>query len=223
MPSIEYSAPMKPTPRPILALVGLLSLFLLASGGYGVWFAIDLQAWFRIGFEVVLVVSGVIGLLTALNRFPSAPAWAMSCVGGAAVICALLANSAGGMGQVAGFSPGAIVRSAITNPHAAARLGAGFGMLALAALTLMLRSPAVSFRRFGLGVLCLAPVIVIGALWFAGPLSQFFGGLNPIIQTVIAVLAFFSVVALVSAGGHNLIRALEAGVEGQDERNANAA
>ncbi len=214
---------MKSTPRFILALVGLLSLFLLGSGGYGVWFAISLGAWFRIGFEVVLALAGVFGIVTALNLFRSAPAWAMSCAGGAAVVCALLANSAGGTGQVAGFSPGAIVRSAVTNPHSAARLGAGFAVLGLAALTLMLRHPSVSFRRFAIGLACLAPVAIAAALWIAGPLGQLVGGLNPIVQTMLAVLVFFAVVALVSAGGHYLIRALEAGVEDPDEHHANAA
>lgn len=223
MGSIEYSDCMTSTPRFILAILGLFSLFLIGSGGYGMWFAISLEAWFRIGFEVVLAIAGVIGVLTALGRFRQAPAWAMACVGGATVVCALLANTAGGVGQVAGFSPGAIVRSALADTHSAIRLGVGFGALGLSALTLMLRSPGTSFRRLALGLLCLAPVAIAGALWFAGPLSQWVTGLNPIVQTVLATLAFVAAVALISAGGHCLVRALEAGVEGADRRNADAA
>ena len=115
---------MKPTPRFILALFGLVSLFILGAGAYGVWFAINASAWFRIGFEAILVMAGVFGVLIAMGRFQAGPVWAMTCVGGATVVSALLANSAGGAGQVAGFSPGAIVRSAMSNPFAAARLGA---------------------------------------------------------------------------------------------------
>ena len=214
---------MKPTPRFILALFGLVSLFILGAGAYGVWFAINASAWFRIGFEAILVMAGVFGVLIAMGRFQAGPVWAMTCVGGATVVSALLANSAGGAGQVAGFSPGAIVRSAMSNPFAAARLGAGFGALALGALTLMLRHPSKSFRHAVIGLVCLAPVAAAGALWMFGPLGRLISSLHPVLQTVLAVFAFFAIVALVSAGGHNLIRSLEVGVEGQDEPHANAA
>src|SRR5690606_13207099 len=112
------------------------------------------------------------GLLTALRRFEAGPVWAMTCVAGATLVAGLLANSAGGQGEVAGMTPGAMVRSAIRNPHAAARLAAGFVVLILGGWTLMARSPRISFRRFGIGVGLLAPLALGAGLWFAGPLAD---------------------------------------------------
>lgn len=204
---------MKSTPLPIRVVIGVLSVLLLVSGAYGVWESVSMEAWFRIGFEVVLTLAGAIGLLTAMGRFESGPVWSMSCVSGAVFVCALLANSAGGEGQATAMTPGAMVRSALRNPHSAARLGVSLIILLMAGLTLLLRSPRVGFQRLFIGLGLLAPIAAGAALWFAGPLRSLVDGLHPVLQTALALLAFFAVVFLVSAGGHYLIRALEAGVE----------
>lgn len=198
------------TPRAILVLLGLISLFVVISGAAGIWQSFESQAWFRVGFEGSLTFVGIFGLLTALGRFQSAAVWSMTTVGGVVTVASMLAFfTRGGAPSTIGL---AIFRDMIHDPHAAARLLAGISMLILASLTLLLRGRTLAFRRLFKGLAFLAPVALVALLWFAGPLARLFDGLNVIVQSALVFFGFFIFLFLISAGVHFVIRALEAGV-----------
>ena len=203
-------------PRPsrlILVPAFLLSAAVLAGGVFGVWRAIGEGMWFRLGFEVVLVVAGLIGVFAGLGRFRSAPAWALMSVGGTVVVAAFMANLSGGTGQGASFNLSGFFQRYAQDPISAGQLGAGALILTLSVLVLVTRSPRVSFTRLGIGLALLAPVVVGAALWFTGPLRTWVHGLHPIVQAFFGLVAFIGILVLVSVGGNLVIRSLEAGGE----------
>ena len=208
---------MKPPPKTILAIVGLVSAFIIISGAIGLWQSIDAQAWFRIGFESVLTLSGVIGLLTALGRFNSSPAWSMISITGAILVCTLLANATSGHGAGMGMNPVALFRSALKDQMSLARLVSGGVMGIMFVLTLFVRAPGVTLGRLLRGGACLAPVVATVVLWRMGPLKTWVYSLNVIVQTGLAIVAFFASLILISAGVHYLIRSLEAGAEATEK------
>lgn len=202
-----------PAPRWILALTLVASLALVATAPMVAWSSASVSLWHRFGFQLLIALTGVIGVLTGVGRFRSAPAWALLCVGWTAAVAATLSLITRGFAQGARFTPTGMVTRAQNDPLVALQILAGVVILALAAATLMARRPRVALRRFGLGVALLAPVIVGAALSFSAPVRSAFLGLHPIVIAVLALVAFLVAIALVSAGGHFLIRALESGVE----------
>lgn len=181
-----------------------------ASGGY----------WHRAAFQAIVILAGAIGVGIGLGCFRGASSWAMSSVGATVVIAAVLANTSGGAATGTRFNlTGMFVRFR-NDPPAAVELLAGLSMLALAGLTLMLWAPGVAFGRLVAGVGLLAPVVAGVWMVWVGPLSGWALSLHPIAQAVLALVGFLIALALVSAGGHLIIRALEA--DAAEPRHADA-
>jgi len=200
------------SPRPpkwILALALALSLGIVVSALAGLWVSAGAGNWVRAGFEALLLTAGVFGALTGLGFFRGGPAMALTCVGGAAFFATVITFiTRTGRPTTAGTE---MVIAILTDPHAGARLAASllFGMLAAA--TLMARRPGPALRYLAIGLILLAPVAAMAAAWRWTALGGWIGGLNPVVVTLLAVVGFLLVVALVSTGLHNLIRALEVG------------
>lgn len=199
------------TPRFILILTGLLSAFILVSAAMGIYHSILARAWFHTSFEVTLLIAGVIGLLTAFDRFRSSQAMSLTCVGGVVIFSTIFAFITQG-GRPSSLGSQLLIDMS-RDLHTAARLAVGGTIALLAALTLMLRSPRIAFGRLALGLGLLAPIAIVGGLWVAGPLARFIATLSPLVQTILAVVGFFIFLILISAGLHFIIRSLESGVE----------
>jgi hypothetical protein len=202
---------MPKTPKPILIAAALISAFVLVTVGFGLVHAIQSQASFRIGFESVLLIASLMGLLTGLGRFRSSTAMALMCVAGVVVFCSFFSYLTRG-GRPAAIGMRLLV-DLVSDPFTAARLASGVTLALLSILTIVLREPTIATKRFVLGIALLAPVVGGLALWRVGSVANAISSLHPLVLTAIGFVAFFLTVALVSSGVHFLIRSIEAGVD----------
>ena len=82
-------------------------------------------AWFMLGFELVLVVGAVMGVLTGLGRFREGPAAAIACVAGVTLVASFLGYLGAGR-QLYGHDllPPLVAREALVRLAGVVRLGA---------------------------------------------------------------------------------------------------
>jgi hypothetical protein len=195
-----------PPPNWALALAGLASLGLgalaLLRGFQGATASPPLP--FTIVFDSLGLLAAVFGLLAALGKFNYGPAVALTSVAGVSVVAAGLGfdTSAGGFSAIP-RDPMVLVRVALSGV-----------ILALGATIVLVRQPKESFRRVAVGVLLLVAAVGVGAIWTLPPLRAWLSSKTVLglASAVVALIATATLlVGLVSAAGHNLIRAFEFG------------
>lgn len=130
-------------------LIGLLSALTAAWAFVGVILAVTLPQtpiWTLFGFELVIAVSSLLGVLLGLGRFREAPALALACVAGTILVGSFLGyrGSAGAVGSLS------------LKTWVVGRIAIGAVLAALAALTVLVRN------RKSWGALCLGAMF--GAL-----------------------------------------------------------
>jgi hypothetical protein len=160
-------------------------------------------SWALFGFEVVVAVAAVLGLLFGRGRYGDGPGMALACIAGTIL-------AASGLGWA---GAGRQLLSVSLTPVLAGRILAAGTLAACGAWCVLSRHPR-SIRLAAVGAALLAPV-AMGAGAFMHPTGRRIIdralGTSSGVQAVVAVLAFFLAVGLVSAGGHLLIRAFELG------------
>lgn len=184
-----------------LACVGLGALSLL-RGFQGVTASPPLP--FTIAFDSLGVLAAVFGVLAGLGRFNVAPAMALLCVAGASGVAALL-----GFDVASGGMTGAL-----RDPFVLSRVALCGVILALAAVVVLIRKPGESLRRVLVGVVLLAATAGVSGVWTLPPLKAWLssGNMLGLASAVVALIATAVLaIGLVSAAGHNLIRAFESG------------
>lgn len=193
-------------PRPILALAAGLSACVALSGLFGV--SLGLRGspanWFVVGLEAVIVFAGVMGVLAAtrpVRGFREGPAIGMLCVAGSAIGCAGLSYIA----LRAGFN--GIQRDPLT----IARFAAAGGLVALAALTVLLRKPRQTVRPLLLSAAMLAISLGIGAIFGAPGPRHMIHGTHAIVEALIFLIGGVVFVGFFSAGVHLMITAFDRG------------
>ncbi len=196
-----------PPPKWALGLVGLASLALgalaLLRGFQGATASPPLP--FTIVFDALGVLAAIFGVLTALGRFNFGPATALTCVAGVSVVCAALGFDTVGGG---GFS--AIAR----DPMVLTRIALSMGVLALGGVIVLVRDPRDSFRHLFVGLALLVASVVVAGIWLLPPLQAWLQSKSVVglASAVVALIATATLgIGLVSAAGHNLIRAFEFG------------
>jgi hypothetical protein len=178
---------------------------LLGASAIGLGVAAGAEsAWFVLGFEAVVLVSAVIGLLFGRGRFPDAPAMTLALIAGAVALCTGLGYLSTG---AAGYQLGPIPMTLVL----AGRLAVA-GLLALGAAAAALGTSSSAWGRIALGaVLVLAPTAAAAAAFSepAEPLVEAIASLNVAAAVGIAGVGFLLWVGLVSAGGHMIITSFE--------------
>jgi hypothetical protein len=160
---------------------------------------------FTVVFDVLGVLAAVFGVLTALGRFNFGPAMAIASVSGVSIVSAALGFDTVGGG---GFS--AILR----DPMVLTRIALSFGVLAVGGAIVLVRDPRDSFRYLAVGVALLVASIVVAGIWLLPPLKGWLQSKSVVglASAVVALIATATLaIGLVSAAGHNLIRAFEFG------------
>lgn len=207
------TTPHDPTPPPPPALIRVGVLVLGAAGlvsaiaGAGAALrAFPETLWGMLGFELVAVVAGVLGVLAGLGRFRSGYGLALLCVAGTFFTSAIFGLYLDARLNAQTPDGQAMVKYAILGRIA---LAAGLG--GLAGLAVLIRDG----RSWGLllkGALLLAPVIAaLGWVWvtkgraLTTPLE---GILSPV-RTVAMVLGGLVLMVVFSVGAHLCIRAFE--------------
>ncbi|MBL0921655.1 MAG: hypothetical protein IBJ10_05945 [Phycisphaerales bacterium] len=195
---------MRQNPRILLAAATLLGLAIVASSAFVMFRAATASPlqFFSVGFEAIALFAGAIAVLVGRGKFAEGPGLALLCVAGVVFVAAAVSYT----------TPRAIPlydTRMLRDPFTLARLGTAGAAGALGALFVLLRNPALSFRRLALGLLWTGVAFALAspAIFARGALS----GLNPVLTTVGGLVAFVVFVSFLSAGVHFIILAFEAG------------
>lgn len=206
-PQREPVNTLPPPPKWALALAGVASLALgalaLLRGFQGA--TASPPAPFTILFDALGVLAAAFGVLTALGRFNLGPAMALASVAGVSVVAAAL-----GFDVVRGGAYSAIAR----DPMVLTRVAISGGLLALAAAIVLTRHPKESFRRVAVGAALLVATAIVLGVWTLPPLRAWLSSKSVVglASAVVALIASSTLaIGLLSAAGHNLIRAFEFG------------
>lgn len=200
-----------PAPRLLRLTVLVISLAVLASAvllgalaaAAPLLAAGQRPSWALFGFEVVVCVAAVLGILTGRGRFADGPGLALACV--AATI--LVASALGWQG--AGRKLLGVSLAPVLGGRALAALTIG----AIGAWCVLARAPG-SIRLALIGSLLVLPVVFVAgaSLHPTGQrLLEKAMGTSPGVQFLVVVASFTVVAILLSAGAHLIIRAFEMG------------
>lgn len=205
----------RPLSKPARLLVGVVAaavgLSTLAIFGLG-FMAAAKPLWFLIGFEIVVLVASVFGLLIAAGRYQSAPAIGVMCTAGTYFTGAVLGWLSVRSVPFTELPNLAESQGRVMMLWMLGRIGAA-GLLALvAAATVLLRNPRsmnhlVWAGASGLPLAFVGAMAYIGRGWFGETVSSMPGWLAGSIGALLAVVAG----ALFCIAAHNVIRAFEMG------------
>jgi hypothetical protein len=192
----------------VLCAAVLLSA--LATTGAAVFLAAN-TPWILIGFEAVVIVASIIGILFALGRVPEGQGLALLCVAGTfpfAAFCTWLSLAPTHELVLNPDKPGVSLST-----WAVARGGAGALLALIAAYAVLRRQPMVSIGYLIRAALAIAPVILIGGLIKLAPavVQKVTDVLPDWLAAVIAVIAGLVALVLISVSAHCVIRSFEAG------------
>lgn len=202
---------MYPFPRVFRLAVGVLSGLVLLSTVPMLVASILLSprpVWIMFGFELVVALSCVTGLLAAWGRFREAPAMAVLCVAGPVFVGAVLAYF--GVGR-------ALTLEGREEPISLdlwviGRIAVALALAGIAAVLVLMRSS----RCWGYAAKAAAagaPLVLAGGVlvMFRGPVAGAIGGLPGLVQIALGGLAAVVGLVLFSAAAHFTIRAFEEG------------
>lgn len=190
-------------------VVGVISLAVLVSAL--VLAAVSLlgtvrPTWLLFGFECVVLVAGVLGLIAARGRFREGPGLALACVGGTILVASFL-----GWLAVRGELP-LKGTSVSLKGWLAGRVAAGLMLGMLGGLTVLARNPE-SWKYILRALVAGLPLGAMGiaAVALRGRLVDLISGLPGILGVVVwALLAVLAGISLCAAV-HCTIRAFELG------------
>lgn len=188
-------------------LSGLVLLSALALGGLTVAIPYlspgQQPVWLLFGFEVVVGVAAVLGVLFGLGRFAEGPGLALACVSGTILMGSALGWLAANR-QVAGHS---------ITPILGFRGAAALGLGLLGAVCVLSRNPK-SWRIAAWGVATGLPVLIAAAAMIRpGTRRAIEGavGRAGTMGTVAAVVGLLILAALLCASVHLMVKAFELG------------
>jgi hypothetical protein len=191
-------------PKTVLLITGLVSAAVLVSALAGVvmaWVIPPKTGWAMVGFEVALILTGVVGLLFARGKFADAPALTLACLAGAVFVASFLGYF--GVQKKLGTFP----------------LGLWLAGRTLAALVLGAASVAVAMgssregrRLLFRGLACgIVPLAVGGWYYLRGlaPLSTPSSGTMEILRVCVLGAVVLAVFVCLCAAVHLVVRAFE--------------
>lgn len=159
------------------------------------------SAWFTFGFEGVIAVAGLFGVLTATGRLRGSPALCYACVAG----CVALGSLLGYLG-VKGVLMGVGLK-----PMLAARAALALGLAAYASHLVFRASGKAAYKSFLLGMLLgLGALAPMAAAWSA---RRSLADMNEVVLAVVVVFGGLAVIGVGAAGVHLVIRAYTLGID----------
>lgn len=209
---------MNPTPTILLRGALLLALFCLATSIAGVVVAVRGQAWYVLAFEIVVLITAAPTAWVLAGRARAGHAMAMLCLGGVVGVTAALIDPELVKAIIQRQKPNVQPIGGVNvMPWILARLAAGGVLCAMSALAVLLRRPGRSFPLLFKGIALGLPVVACLAAAAVPSMRARFTGLSPIWLIVLAIAGTAVICVLISASGHMLIRAFQAGIEDEAE------
>jgi len=207
------SAITAPLPKIVRILIGVLCTAVATSAVAMIAIAAALAhspAWILIGFEAVVVVSAVTGVLFCFNRFQEGQGLALLCTAGTfafAAFCTWLSLANHEL-ILDPSKPGISF-----TPVAMARVGAGVLIALVASFAVLRRDPRRSGGLLLRGFLALLPVgaILMCAVLFPATASSVMAAMPGWLRATVAFVGGIGGLTLFSVGLHCIIRAFEAG------------
>ncbi|HMN40675.1 MAG TPA: hypothetical protein PKE29_07490 [Phycisphaerales bacterium] len=204
-------SPKKPIGLVLAIVCGAVALSALAGAPLALFAAKPL--YFLMGFEVVILVAGVFGVLAAMGRFAEGPGLTLLCVAAIVAIGSLLGDQTAKLtnplsGPIVVQVRRAQVEWDVTlffalRLVAAGLIGVGAGWVVLA------RRPRESAGSLVRGLAALgAFVAIVGGGW---ALRGAIGRLGPFVATLVGLAAAVAALGLLAAGVHFIVRAFEFG------------
>jgi|GEM_PF-2241079 len=184
-------------PRTLLQAAGALAFLAGASGIVGVVATTVHAAWFAVGFEAMVALSGLMGAMVAFGRFRESPAAAILYVAGAIFVAAFWSwigagRALGGVSLTPLLMGRAVVCAALAAVSGVLTIGPGHVVWA--------------FRRVALGaVLVAAPTAGLAVLTLSAPARAAIAALHPVPLAALGALAFIAAVGMLSSGAQLLI------------------
>jgi hypothetical protein len=195
-------------PKPFKLVVTALSGAVLVCSVGAAVLAAQQRGWTMVGFEVVIIVAAVLGLLIGLGLVSGSAPVGLLCVAGT-----IAAGSFVGDMTVQHRLGGHALW-----PLLAGRVAASAVLLALAIVTVLNGNPRKAWPAFIKGVVLLLPALLFAAL-MAVPrgrgLLAAFDDWGDIAKMATVLLGFVAFTAFLAAGIHFVIAALEQGSGGQ--------
>lgn len=182
-------------PTWIARLVLVCSVLLLLSAVAGLAFAATSRPplWFLLGFEAMIVLAAVFGVLFGSGRFHDGPAICLLCIAGTIGLCSLL-----------GFQSVRLASSVDVTPWFIARGCAAMVFGGLAALTVIVRDPRVAIPDLAkAGALGGVLVLTAVALWLT---RGRIGSMPGWAEFVVWLIAGVWMLGLLAPGVHLAIR-----------------
>jgi len=166
------------------------------------------RLWLLMGYEGVLLLTGVLTTLAGTGRFSSGFGMACATLGGTVVGAAVL----GWVDAQANLTPATSpFFSRLVTPTMLVRVVCGFAIAGCGGVAVLARRPQ-EWRRFALGVVLTAPVLIALGAIVLGKTDSLLAPREGTAETLrIAGMFIGGVLAIVllSAGGHLLITAFE--------------
>ncbi|MDX2131667.1 MAG: hypothetical protein SFY69_06420 [Planctomycetota bacterium] len=162
--------------------------------------------WVMFGFEVVVALAGVVGVVAAGGRFDSGQGLVWLCVAGVLFVAGVLSYLGTPQGIV--WSQGTPASPTTTWSVGRVALAGVFGAAAVYAV---LRRSAEARRNFARGLVAgvLLVCLMGGLVIFGGRAMAALAGTAGVVKAAIAIVVGFIGITLMSAAGHWLIRAFE--------------
>ncbi|KAA0216709.1 MAG: hypothetical protein DYG94_12980 [Leptolyngbya sp. PLA3] len=201
---------MKPAPKPIkmlTLLAGVISTLLAIGGVATALFAAESPIWGMLSFEVVLFVASALAIVTGLGKFDQGFGLATATLGASIIGAAVL----GTLDARTNLSSAGSPLAKYVTPVLGVRLLLGAGLACLAGMAVLARRP-VEWKRFLLGSVLTAPVLLLGAAIALGKASWLLHereGSSELLRVSGLLVGGVLAIVLLSAGGHLLITAFE--------------
>ncbi|MDQ7013958.1 MAG: hypothetical protein Q9O74_08705 [Planctomycetota bacterium] len=200
--------------QPIRIGVLVVSAIVAASALWGVWDAVgrEPQVWALLGFEIVTLVAGVLGILVGLGKFREAPALSVFSVAGVVFASAMLGRFSAIVTRTPDSGSGTqAVRQMLRDPMFDGRMLA-VGVFGVLALFLAFGRDSRSWKALFGGIVS-AALMLAGLAWAMGPGRPWLLGpvetaadVARVIGTLVGAMVL---VVLASIAVHLLVRAFE--------------
>lgn len=188
----------------ILASLGLGATALELARG-----AREVQLWFLVVFQLVVIGAGVFGMLTGLGRFSEAPALSMLISGGSIFTLSVLAEPALVIRLTGAPGQALVIGGVSVLPFTFAGAVLGVALMLLAGASALARGRAKSRWYLARAAATGLPVALAAGLALWPPAQKAFLAMPGVVAALVAVIGFFVLGGLLSASLHCVIRAFE--------------